>query len=378
MRLVRRLTLALVIAAPFGAPASDAPHNSSQIGDGSGINCVSCHIAHSSTGKSLTSWADNYSLCISCHQNASRTGVQQASFNPAAVGSTTGLSHSYSASATNSTIGATPPSATSTDPGEQAMAARLVNGNLQCSTCHNQHSANAYQGTQWVSAITSAVTGTGTLSYTATSTASAKGYRIQILSTTSLFKVSNDGGTSWWGCSPTATSFPPTQQLQPADYPPSATNYGCSIGSNRALEASSNVLVTLPSSSASYKVGDHWDFYVSYPFLRASSTDGHICTICHKNRNQSSRNVEGYDPIVGTSAAITFGTTVFSHPVNEALSHSYDRTQGTNGPVLDADGSTNDGKRTNDLAFGTGGIVSCMTCHHPHNADSNSLTEDGR
>jgi len=77
---------------------------------------------------------------------------------------------------------------------------------------------------------------------------------------------------------------------------------------------------------------------------------------------------------------VTLGTTVFSHPVGHALNANakgYDRTGG----ILDAHGglqSAGDGNRTNDLETGTGGAVTCLTCHHPHNADSNSLTVDPR
>ena len=115
-------------------------------------------------------------------------------------------------------------------------------------------------------------------------------------------------------------------------------------------------------------MGDRWDFYVSYPMPRMSMDNSLICENCHVQRVQTAAYVEsGGD-----------GVKVFSHPVGEALSKSYDRLPSA---ILDANGqsqATGDGLATNNLALGTGDTVRCLTCHNPHNADSNSLTEDLR
>jgi hypothetical protein len=69
---------------------------------------------------------------------------------------------------------------------------------------------------------------------------------------------------------------------------------------------------------------------------------------------------------------------VFSHPVGEQLTRTYDRAPAA---MLDSNGlaqATGDGLATNDLTLGSDNTVRCLTCHSPHNADSNSLTEDLR
>jgi hypothetical protein len=106
-----------------------------------------------------------------------------------------------------------------------------------------------------------------------------------------------------------------------------------------------------------------------------------MCTTCHKDRNMTWQNADGVGPIVGTGQPVVFGTTRFSHPVNQALNQD-GRTNGLAGGILDANGmpqaTSTDPNRTNDFVLGTGGVVTCLTCHHPHNADSNSLSPDPR
>jgi hypothetical protein len=77
------------------------------------------------------------------------------------------------------------------------------------------------------------------------------------------------------------------------------------------------------------------------------------------------------------------GVKVFSHPSGPGVTlnanlQGYDRATSA---LLDASGvvqTTGDGNSTNDLSLGSDSTVRCMTCHYPHNADSNSLTVDGR
>ena len=123
--------------------------------------------------------------------------------------------------------------------------------------------------------------------------------------------------------------------------------------------------------------GDRWvGFYVSYPALRLSVVASALCEDCHRSRVQSAARVENADPTYRVD-----GVNVFSHPSGPGvvLSRPYDRTQGANGPILDAGGvaqTTGDGNPTNDLVLDASGQVRCLTCHSVHNADSNAATAD--
>jgi hypothetical protein len=103
-----------------------------------------------------------------------------------------------------------------------------------------------------------------------------------------------------------------------------------------------------------------------------------MCEDCHAERVQSALRVAGADP-----AFVPDGVKRFSHPVGEPLSRAYDRTGGAQGGMRDANGAAQgaagaDANATNDLSVDAAGNVRCMSCHHPHGADSNSLTEDPR
>jgi hypothetical protein len=136
---------------------------------------------------------------------------------------------------------------------------------------------------------------------------------------------------------------------------------------NDAPVALDDAAVTV-AISAGAAVGDYWDFAVSYPFLRTMNVEDSFCYMCHDERVMSSARAHGSD-----SSYRPNGSRRFSHPVNEALTRSYDRTAG----ILDASGvvqSTGDGIASNDLEL-EGGKVRCTTCHGVHDADSNSLTQ---
>jgi hypothetical protein len=111
-----------------------------------------------------------------------------------------------------------------------------------------------------------------------------------------------------------------------------------------------------------------------------------MCVTCHKDRDQRWQDVEGGTAnghSGGKLASVVLGTTAFHHPVGQPLANDYDRTVGANGDILDTDGAPQNGgapdaNETDDLVTGADGTVTCLSCHSPHNADSNSLTVDLR
>lgn len=358
------LVAVLLLAAPLAASAVDAPHEA-------GALCSNCHLGHNAPGGSLTKEAGNFSLCQSCHLGKSGFVTDWSVIDQAVPGSA-GRSHSWSAHAASR--GATPPDPESLDTGEAAMGARLDEGYLQCSTCHDQHQSDAMpiagRGTQRVSPVKPTEFGTGAVTVLAPAAdAASKQYRIEIVQAgtlaTATFRLSNDRGLSWWGCS------------GPGNYVSWSGANACAVGATVQLNDGGKVSVSF--AAGSYLANDRWDFYVAYPYLRADNTDAKMCLTCHRDRNQSHQNVRGTGPLVGTGTAIVFGTTEFSHPVGEALGAN---GLGTDLPApLDADGSpqaVGDGNETNDLVLSASSKVTCLSCHHPHNTDSNSLSTDPR
>jgi len=372
MGLGRFLAVVLVAGAPLLAAATDAPHDASQ----GSADCQGCHFGHNAQGASLTSKDGNFTLCQSCHSNYTRFGFPWNDTDQATPG-VGGRSHRWDALATN--YGATAPDPNSTNPAEAAMGKRLDGGKLQCSTCHDQHQADIYRGTPRITvplntSIAHTGASTGTLQLTSVpANANAAGYVIKI-SAANAFKISHDGGISFFGYNNTLT---------PKWAAESTTGYSAGYSFTPPATVPLDDGVTLVTfGSGTFVAGDQFaSFYISYPFLRADNTDSKMCLICHKDRDLRWQDVEGASGgKLGTN--IQLGTTVFSHPVGNVLGangHAYDRTAVT---MLDADGTAQqggtEGNTTNDLRLGTGGIVHCMTCHHPHNADSNSTTTDPR
>ncbi len=345
--------------------ATTAPHDSSNTSDPGGTQCQSCHSLHNALGTALQNKATNFDVCDSCHSSKTGFGFPWARADQAVPGAG-GNHHNWENAAVNTTYETQTPQTT-------AMASRLKNGNLQCSTCHDQHVADAsyapssyHFGPGTVGAARGVPTGNpsppaGTATLTLTKGAGQllpKGYRVRIGPALNQFQVAHDAAlaTPTWGTAYTFTAGTPVTLSQAADDP--------------------NLQVTI-SSTTTDKVGDFWDFYVGYPFLRATNASGEMCEDCHRARVNND-TTSGAD-----------GTKVFSHPAGSpggtpvSLSRSYDRTVGSNGPILDANGAgqgtgSADANATNDIVLGAGNKVMCLTCHSPHNADSNSLTVDVR
>jgi len=351
------------LAAALRAAAIDAPHDASfATGE-----CTACHSLHNATGAGLTNQPTNFTLCAGCHDlspTGGRLGFPWGTADQATPGSG-GSHHHWDSPANNPAYGATAPAPIS------EMGKRVKNGYLQCSTCHDQHAATmANGGTQHTSIPVAVaqvnVSGSGNCQLALdqpTATAAARGYLIDMVQAgtagaagTALFRFSNDNGTSWFGS---------------GGAPYSGSN-GIQARQNVQLNDGANLTVTFSQVGApTCQVGDRWKFYVSYPFLRVSNANSAMCETCHPSRVMNHVAVEGPGD----------GTTVFSHPVGVALNangKNYDRAANA---LLDANGvlqTTGDGNSTNNLTLGTGSTVRCMTCHYPHNADSNSLTVDVR
>jgi hypothetical protein len=247
---------------------------------------------------------------------------------------------------------------------EAEMGKRLDGGKLMCSTCHDQHQADALplgaRGARQVSAVKKTGTGTGTMAVDAVvASAPAKGYLVEIVdagtASAATYRVSYDNGKSWFGCAAGTHDYR-------AYVPPPSSN-ACTLGSAIALDA--NATVSFAADPATYAAGGTFTFYVSYPFLRADVTDAKMCNICHRDRNMSVANVNGTST---PEHPVVLGTTKFHHPVGAGLVP--DR-------MLEPDGdAASDGISRNDLVLGAGGGVTCLTCHRVHNAYSNSLVTD--
>jgi hypothetical protein len=256
------------------------------------------------------------------------------------------------------------------------MAQRITAnaGTLSCSVCHDQHtgaSKVAAQGgsamaTQMVSPVTK-TSAAGTLAVSSVgATTAPRGFLVKLVSATT-YKVSHDNGLSFFFWNGAAWA---------ADTTGTGAGRPVVLGTPQAL-TDATVQVTF---GGAFAVNDSFRFYVSYPFLRVEAgmtSANDLCESCHVQRVQSELNSEG---VPGAPlGAITLGTTVFSHPVNEPLNHAYDRKgASTQGAILDASGvkqAVGDANKTNDLRlFGpSADTVRCLSCHYPHQQPSNSL-----
>jgi predicted CXXCH cytochrome family protein len=322
--------------------------------------CLTCHSVHSAAGASLTKTIANESLCGSCHNLAgSAARFPNESLQKADAASRLGSSHAWNVPSTNVATGAQPPL--------DAMMALRAADNIICSTCHNQHKtvpggvADGLAGTQNQSSPVQIVGTGGTLTYTATATASTRGYLIDIIETAGAagiarFRLSTDGGLSWFGWSGSA-------------WVPYVNGNARLTTAGVPLNDGVNVTA---SFGGTFAIGDRIRFYVGYPFLRArvdsgdNLTGSKFCRDCHRDRAMDHNGVNQWDG------------TMRSHPVGIALNANgmgYDRATPLDAHGM-AQGGAGDGNPTNDLVLAADQTIQCLTCHGVHHADGNSSTVD--
>lgn len=340
--------------------------------------------------------ADTAIACYYCHSLAVRTGVSGANFNSACLGCHNQPGHAFGTpwlDSDQAVPGVTGNSHNWSGPGASPEHGAIVflgyiekynwaGGNLQCIVCHEVHkqapaSADSMHTSipvgvpQVKTGTTGALTGTATMTLTAVPGSAPEGFRLKILTVGGgggTFILSHDHGfnpDSWF------------------NWVGGAWVAGTAAGPGRPFTDGVDVPLDIPGISVRWSagavVGDYWDFYVGYPFLRYTNTNDGICIGCHQERVMDHLRARGVD-----RSYLPNGIRKFSHPVGVGLNANGFGTDRTT--ILDVDGtegsSTSDGlggvaNATNDLVL-KGGVVRCTTCHAAHNTDSNSLTIDVR
>jgi hypothetical protein len=318
--------------------------------------------------------------CINCHNQGSAFGAPWLGTDEAVPG-VTGNSHNWSKPGLSPEHGAVVDSTVFAD------EYKWIDGKLQCVVCHNPHQTpSGLKPKTKHTSIPEGVgqgptsgTGTGQLTLTTLEGAGAEGFRLKIqtlLPGGGTFIISHNyawKADSWLNWNGTAWVA------------------GTANGVGRQFDEGVDVDLDIPGVkvrwSAGAAVGDYWDFYVGYPFLRITDQGDAICVSCHKERAMNHIRARGDDRYYRPN-----GIRKFSHPVGVGLNANGFGTDRTR--VLDVDGtattdvegkvgtSTSDaedgqGNATNDLVM-EGGVVRCTTCHRVHNADTNSYTRDAR
>jgi hypothetical protein len=332
----------LMIALATVGTAADPPHWMSASIPETSISCSKgCHQLHQASGGTLTAAAGNVALCQSCHSGLGLASALAIATTDSAVPAVRGSSHAFGVPAVNAAYGAAMPS-------NLEMQLRVMNNEVVCSTCHDQHAATSATGGAPRISPARKITALGT-----TGVVSSGGtfggstgfwYLVEIQAAgavgTARFRWSKDSGTSW-------------------------------MGSNLLTAASPITLdsgVTVAFGAGSYVAGERWEFSGSYPFLRAALDSGdnasgtRFCRDCHSAWAQDH------------TAAHTWDGTLKSHPVGVALNANgggYDRAVPLDANGV-AQGGTGDGNPSNDLRLDAGGRVQCLSCHSPHFAPSNS------
>lgn len=330
---------ALSLASP--AVAVDPPHWASV---STAEDCgSSCHALHSAAGGVLTQAAGNVNLCQSCHSATGTASTLSINNADKAIPGTRGTSHSFDAPAANATFGASSPT-------NAQMALRVMGGNIVCSTCHDQHSSTSAEGgtprtSPAVKLTALGSTGVVTSSGTFTGAQSSR-YLVEIQTAgalgTARFRWSKDNGTSW-------------------------------MASN-VLTAASVVLnsgISANFSAGNYAVGERWEWYGAWPFLRApldsgdNTTGAKFCRDCHTAWVDDATSVNTYDG------------SVKAHPVGLPLGtggRTYDRAAPLDGNGAIQGSGGVDTNPSNDLKMDSTNRVQCFTCHGPHHSDSNTLS----
>jgi hypothetical protein len=382
LRHVGVLLVVLLVPVVGSAKALLPPHDKAE----TTAACYSCHnLMVVSPGGSY----DYTPGCMDCHNRDNAFGAWTEADQ--AVPGVSGAQHSWRGAANNAALGTT--SALIPD------RFLLVDGNLQCVNCHDIHDTFAAVDPRSMhvsmprndpqNAVGSygASLGTARMTLTVPEGTAAEGFRVRIASadaTGGTFIVSHDYA---WNS--------PTWMVWSG-----AWVAGTDTGAGRRFEYGATYSVDVDLDVAGVKVrfdkgptgtepgatvGDYWDFYVGYPFLRLSNVDDNGCTSCHPTFKMNWSRARGLD-----STYLPNGVRKFSHPVGDALNaNNFNRDRAT---ILDADGtvgvSAGDGldpvtmetarNDSNNLVLSATSKVQCTTCHAPHNADSNSLSVDVR
>jgi hypothetical protein len=360
MRIATLATLCAAAAAlaPARASALTAPHDESFM-DG---DCANCHSLTNQTPNGMPEYSAG---CNACHANqASSTLVFPSAPLEARMG-VKGTHHSWSGFAENPAAGASAPVVTT-------FASRLADGRIQCTVCHDTHTANPANspsgphssiGVGVATRPLAGATGTATLTVANAGTAAA-GYRIRLQSSTSFIitrtarRPAARGGAQW--LTPSGSTW--------VDGTLSSPGKAFTPGTPVVIEGDLSV-----TFSTGGQAGDQYEFWVGYPGLRLTMRTNALCVFCHKKMAMNHTRAAGKDAKYAVD-----GVRVFSHPVGDALNANGLNTDRT--AILDANGaaqSTGDGNATNDLVL-EDGVVRCTTCHAVHGADSNSLTVDPR
>jgi predicted CXXCH cytochrome family protein len=334
------LVVVLCLGVPVAVAAADPPH---WLGAVETTDCSSnCHTLHQAQGGQLTAAATNIALCQSCHSS----GLFPIGESDKAVPGAGGTSHAFEVPADNAARGAVAPDPGSADPEESEMGKRVPDGNIICSTCHDQHAAEAAMGgtTRIGPADKVATTdqgGTGSVTTSGTYTGpEGVWYLIEITADDSTFHFSKDNGISW---------STPEQSIGPS------------------VDLNDGFGVTVSFGGGSFVATERFEFFATYPFLRVplGAVGSNLCVKCHDTWVMDKTTVNTYDG------------TYKSHPVNVTLPGTSDY----HNPPLDGNGAEQesggaDSNDTNDLMV-TGNIVHCLSCHGVHHADSNTLSVDG-
>lgn len=346
---MRTLVVRAGIVLAFAAAAliaSDGPHATSLTVTS---ECTTCHADHHDQGGILTKFTTNALLCQSCHYTGNANNSLPVENADKAVPGVDGFHHAFEVAAINAAYGAQLPL-------NIPMSLRVMSGNLVCSTCHNQHTASkSIGGTATISAAEKRTAlGIGTMVSGGAFTANnGSWYLVEIVGNgtqaTATFRYSKDNAVSWYG------------------------PFGCGNGAPVALGVD-GVTVTFTGGAGAFLTGERWQFYASYPFLRASLDTGDntagtkFCRDCHRDWTMEHGNLEDNPG----------GTKRMGHPVGIALNangRAYDRAVPLDGNGGAQGGGAADANATNDLKL-DGGRIQCWTCHGVHYADGNTLTED--